>query len=112
MKLDLNVVTYLANCLDALANPDSPVEWMEVCPECGEVPVDVHGMDHLLATTPDGELTVVLIGCEGYLVVDPKLVHMGAEFPNWQPADPDEAGPSPEFLAEMRDTARRVNGGS
>lgn len=58
------------------------------CPECdGDfTDIDVARADELhilVATTAD--TVAVVVGCEGYFVIDPNLV--GIDAPNWQSAD-------------------------
>lgn len=57
----------------------------EVCPECGETPAITCDSDHVL----DESGTYVLVGCEGYLVVDPNA--LGFDMPNWQPQESNAA---------------------
>ncbi len=56
------------------------------CPECGEQQTYRDNDDHIvIVRNATGEL-VVVVGCEGYWVVDPALA--GIDAPNWQPAEP------------------------
>ena len=57
---------------------------INICPECGGQQGRLDNDNHLVVAVADphpGEVAVV-IGCEGFWVVDPKLV--GIDSPNWQ----------------------------
>lgn len=58
-----------------------------VCPEC-QVTMDAFTNDnHIVAYHPeDRYIMFVIMGCEGYAVVNPALVNMVDEFPDWTPA--------------------------
>jgi hypothetical protein len=56
-----------------------------VCPECDEKPdIGYDGDAHFTAVTPTGQ-HVVVVGCEGYYVVNPNLVSIDS--PNWHDAE-------------------------
>ena len=50
-----------------------------VCPECGHVPEREEGIHVVVGAA------AVVIGCEGYWVINPNVV--GIPRPSWQPQD-------------------------
>jgi hypothetical protein len=71
---------YLAAVIRALLRRDQALQpyLSPVCPECGQVPGQDDG-DHVVLGA------AVVIGCEGYRVINPNVV--GIPSPNWQPQD-------------------------
>jgi hypothetical protein len=71
---------YLAAVIRALMRHDTTVQphLSPICPECDEVPEPEDGLHVVLGAA-------VVIGCEGYWVIDPNLV--GIHRPTWQPLD-------------------------
>jgi hypothetical protein len=69
---------YLAAVITALMRRDPAVQpyLSPICPECGKVPEADDGIHVVLGTA-------VVIGCEGYWVINPNAV--GIPRPNWQP---------------------------
>jgi hypothetical protein len=53
------------------------------CPECDDHVNLLHDSDHILWDGPGGP--VLIIGCEGYWVINPNLV--GIDSPNWTHPD-------------------------
>lgn len=98
MQINLREARYILAVVQAIVQETLPVEARtNECPECtGTIlPADFAAQrDHLVWVSQAGDEVVVIIGCEGYWVVDPALV--GIDSPNWQPAD---AG----FEAEIRE---------
>lgn len=85
------IAEYISMCVRAAADPDAEVEWSEVCPECGNVPTWVNDMDHVFVVTDAAAdlpgISAVIIACEGYLVVNPRVLGLGDKFPGWTPAE-------------------------
>lgn len=79
-------VRYLAAVIRRLERNPNAVPTTPKCPECGEEPEPWAEM-HTTIVLRNG-CTAVLIGCEGYLVVNPNLV--GIRMPNWQPVESGE----------------------
>lgn len=53
------------------------------CPECGvDLELDDTDAEHMLIKTTSDTVAVV-VGCEGYWVIDPALVGVGYLAPNW-----------------------------
>lgn len=71
---------YLAAVVRALMRRDQALEpyLSPICSECGQMPEPEDG-DHVVLGA------AVVIGCEGYWVVNPNVV--GIHRPNWQPQD-------------------------
>ena len=71
---------YLAAVIRALMCRDPALEpyLSPVCPECGHVPEQEGGIHVVLGAA-------VVIGCEGYWVINPNVV--GIPRPSWQPQD-------------------------
>jgi hypothetical protein len=75
---DVELTAYLAAVITAMMrhDPDAIGYLSPMCPECGQ-----------LANAEDGQHVVlgaaVVVGCEGYWVIDPNTV--GVSKPNWQP---------------------------
>lgn len=60
-------------------------ELTSVCPECSEEQTRWYSDAHLVVLDDDEDpdaAVVVVIGCEGYRVINPNLV--GIDAPNWQ----------------------------
>ena len=56
----------------AVAGDKTTLPLTSVCPECG-LSTDLLDLDHVVVQVGAGTAAVV-IGCEGYWVIDPKLV--------------------------------------
>lgn len=68
-------------------NPNS-IGTTDTCPECGwefdsrvDAMTDTNGAHLVLELS--GDVFAVLVGCEGYYVINPALLGLGAEHPNW-----------------------------
>lgn len=88
--MNLEQARYIVAVAEFLDNPFTNKEGLRlkpICPECDRTP-NPDDMDdpHAVLSTPTG--LVVVIGCEGYKVVDPNRV--GFLAPNWQPIDPTD----------------------
>lgn len=63
------------------------------CPECDSDFADLdeayEDAEHIIVLTT-ADTTAVIVGCEGYYVVDPNLV--GIDCPNWEPWMTNETG--------------------
>lgn len=82
MRIDLPTARYLVAALTALEGGQTPPVIRQDCPRCGRH-VTVDDPDHVVADVDDlGPL--VLVGCDGYLVIDPSAV--GSPAPTWQPS--------------------------
>jgi hypothetical protein len=66
-----------------------PEHLTAVCPECEQQQTFLDNDLHLVVSSAAGKVAVV-VGCEGYWVVDPKLV--GIDAPNWQSVS-EQVGP-------------------
>jgi hypothetical protein len=55
-----------------------------ICPECNDVVTDPRGDEHHVAIEVDGHVFVI-VGCEGYWVVDPNLVGIPSD--TWMSLD-------------------------
>jgi hypothetical protein len=91
MIVDEKLMRYLTACMIAAKDSTSTVEWMEVCPECGDVPY-TYDTDHLIVEVgdvPDApeNIMAVVVACEGYYTVDPAKLGLGDEHPNWMAPD-------------------------
>ncbi len=75
---------YVTAVYAALAH-GAPLPLTDRCTECGEVP-GWPNEDHITLPRPDGSAAVV-IGCEGYYLINPNLV--GIDAPDWQPLPAD-----------------------
>ncbi len=74
---------YLTAARNAIkAGKDGLILHME-CPECGQVPAGGDFDPHATVTTTSG-FEVVVIGCEGYWVVNPAALGVGHLAPNWE----------------------------
>jgi hypothetical protein len=51
------------------------------CPECGDHVDDITDTEHVVVTLT-GDVTAIVVGCEGYFVIDPNLV--GIDSDTWQ----------------------------
>lgn len=86
ITVDENDAIYLVRYLAQTLRDSTPVRpWQTtICPECGDIPTPnrmggLHGdspYTHILDA--DG---FVLVGCEGYHVINPNVI--GMENPNW-----------------------------
>lgn len=95
MQTNLREARYVLAVVEALVRETLPQEARtNECPECTGILRPLDNSDHLIWASQAGDEVVVIIGCEGYWVVDPALV--GIDSPNWQPAN---AG----FEAEVRE---------
>jgi hypothetical protein len=63
-------------------NPDS-IATTDRCPECGERVDDIDTEHVVLELSSD--VYAVIVGCEGYWVINPALV--GLTVPSWQPVE-------------------------
>lgn len=84
MKLTTKSARYLMRVASALEagtiTEEHAPNW---CTECGEEVSEMAlSSDHIFGTTAQGE-EVVIVGCEGYLTVAPKLVGSGDDYPDW-----------------------------
>lgn len=75
---DADLTTYLAAVVAAMARRDTVIAGYlsPVCPECGQLGDGQDGRHVVLGSA-------VVVGCEGYWVIDPNAV--GIPRPNWQP---------------------------
>ena len=86
MRIDLRDARYALAVVEMIVTERLPHEARtNECPECAEVQGHLENDDHLVWSSSKGDEVVVIIGCEGYWVVDPSLV--GINSPNWQAAD-------------------------
>jgi hypothetical protein len=71
---------YLAAVITAMMRHDPAVQpyLSPLCPECNQIPEPEDGIHIVLGAA-------VVIGCEGYWVINPNVV--GIAKPNWQPQD-------------------------
>jgi hypothetical protein len=67
-----------------------PEHLTDVCPECGQQQVFLDNDLHLVVVYPPQRKVAVVVGCEGYWVVNPELV--GVDAPNWQSVS-EQVGP-------------------
>lgn len=85
MKIDLSQANYLKAAIEAVtSDPDRVSRWMsDICSECCE-PVEQFGYaeDSHVFLEREESTPVVLIGCEGYLMINPNV--LGIIKPNWQ----------------------------
>jgi rRNA maturation protein Nop10 len=96
MLIDTNNALYVLAV--AAAIPNLPPEALtDQCPECGSVQTFMQHDYHLVVRMPDTDPEVrkvaVVVGCEGYWVVNPALV--GIDRPNWTPAPPPQPADDP-----------------
>jgi hypothetical protein len=79
---------YVSAVRGAIANDQTNVDryLTNICPECAQVGIPGDGDHHMVGPC-------VVVGCEGYFVVDPNLVGIAA--PHWQPTDLATAEPDP-----------------
>ena len=72
---------YLAAVITALTRRDPALEpyMSPICPECDQIPDPDDDDGHVVLGA------VVVIACEGYLVINPNVV--GIHRPTWQPQD-------------------------
>lgn len=125
MRLELRTARYLAGVARLLLRPQpdwamKPVRpyLTDRCPECGEKIVGVmddgthtwvsSGLD---PSTGEGPSTYVVMGCEGYLVINPTVVGLPRD--NWQDWTTDdldvETGVEVGFVEAMdADIARNL----
>lgn len=93
MLIDLKSARYLSMCAQAAQDPDSEVPWLETCPECGERPNE-HDMKHLvIRTAPNADrpgILAVVVACEEYYVVNPAILGLRADHPNWTDVNGNE----------------------
>lgn len=75
---DAELTAYLAAVIAAMMRHDPRVVSFlsPICPECGQL-ADAEGGLHVVLGA------AVVVGCEGYWVIDPNTV--GIPKPNWQP---------------------------
>lgn len=76
-------LTYLNRVNEALAQPGHNIKTTTSCPECDQEigTMGVETLAHWIMRDADSGELVVVVGCEGYWVVDPGAV--GIEDPNW-----------------------------
>lgn len=85
MRIDLKTARFLANVLEAMENGQfipAPL----ICPECGESAENgefFREASHILIEQREGDelADYVLIGCEGYITVNPN--DFGMNSPGW-----------------------------
>lgn len=90
MIVSNELIAYVGNAHRELVqrgNPDS-IPTTNICPECGadfdsrvDAMTDTDGAHLVLELS--GDVFAVLVACEGYYVVNPALLGLGAEHPNW-----------------------------
>lgn len=88
MNVTLRMTEYLAKAVDALENDRLGSEWKsDGCPECGEVVEfgQSYAGDHLIWRDTKAGQDVILVGCEGYFVINPEILGLDPEA--WQPAE-------------------------
>lgn len=85
MEITIARAQYLAAATGRIhEDPKSVRDWMtDFCTECNRE-IDIHDTEHLYFLLPDSTIPIVLIGCEGYLFINPKAIDLGDVFPNWQ----------------------------
>lgn len=89
MLFDTRSAEYLAACTKLITTPQSPEVMDKVrpyltnrCSECGEV-VNIFATHHVVvADGQDGTGAYVVIGCEGYWLINPNVV--GVKNIDWQ----------------------------
>ncbi len=76
----LELTAYLAAVITALIRNDPAVQpyLSPICPECDQMPQPQDGIHVVLGAA-------VVIGCEGYWIINPNVV--GIPNPNWQPQE-------------------------
>jgi hypothetical protein len=89
MILNTDLALYISEVCAAIATGKLPADVVtNQCPECEEWLGYFDTGDHIVydvSTDNDPEHMVVIVGCEGYPCIDPKLVNLGHIFPNWMP---------------------------
>jgi hypothetical protein len=93
MLLDPRTALYLHRATTALITGTVAIEsTTDVCPECSESVAAARLISdaehHIAYLDPQHRRVVLLIGCEGYWLIDPNT--LGLPSPNWQPNEPDE----------------------
>jgi hypothetical protein len=86
LRTDPDTARYVAAVRAALKSGQRPPVLRGDCPECGHLVADDRDRDHVVIDVP-GVGPVVVVGCEGYFVIDPNAV--GIDAPDWQPAEVD-----------------------
>lgn len=77
---EMKAARYASAIQYAILTHDTPLPGLtDTCPECGET-VDGWNTDHILGVDRE-ENVYVIIGCEGYWVIDPKYAMM--DNTNW-----------------------------
>ncbi len=89
MRITCDLARYLLAVTTAL-DEGKPVPVTSTCTECEGTP-NLFDEQHLSVLLGDGR-TVVVVGCEGYFLVDPASV--GLDRGNWQPAEHWMAAPA------------------
>jgi hypothetical protein len=97
----LTIQDYAETVTDALTDGRINPPLTTRCPECGSDFADLdeayEDTEHIIVLTT-ADTTAVLVGCEGYFMVDPNLV--GIDSPSWQDWNKDQ----PVIIDEVRVT--------
>lgn len=87
------LIAYLGNAHREIVQRGNPgsIPTTSICPECGanfdawvDAMTDNDGAHIVLQLS--GDVFAVVVGCEGYYVINPALLGLGAEHPNWTAA--------------------------
>lgn len=101
MNIDYRTAHYILAVAGALEDGEriDPEAMTDRCPECGEVQTLLDCRDHVVMrrSNVEGQYEVfVVIGCEGYWVLDPKPLGVPGDNSTWQdwriPPDDTNAG--------------------
>lgn len=85
MRIDAKMADYLKAAVEMVTvNPERIERWIsDVCSECcEEVSEFEYANDSHVFTDREGDTPIMLIGCEGYLMINPNV--LGVSAPNWQ----------------------------
>lgn len=90
MLVSTELLAYVANAHRELVQRGNPgsIPTTSTCPECGadfDSRVDAMSDNdgaHLVFEL-SGDVFAVVVACEGYFVINPALIGLGAEHPNW-----------------------------
>lgn len=86
MEINLKAARYVLACVEAIVAEKLPVEAKrDICPECMEKVTQLNSSNHIVRVSIPRDEVVLIIGCEGYWVIDPNLVGMNDS--TWLPPE-------------------------